>query len=262
MKKTNFCFALLLAVATGAFIMTGCASSGHGKSSLYGDWIVTELKSGGSAVKMPSVSTTIAFEKNSPIVSGFSGVNNFSGSVSLGDGTISFGTIAVTMMAGAPEDERFEYAYLDVLKQAKTFSLSQDTLTIAVDQNNYVKFYRHMLQNTAWLLSAMSDGNAVVSVSMSDSEAPSIAFDSNDNVSGFTGVNQMMGNYIAHSEHRTIKFGDIGTTRMAPRDAEAAAMEQNFIAFLGKAASFQLSGNSLTLLDGNGTTLLLFVREN
>jgi heat shock protein HslJ len=64
-------------------------------------------------------------------ISGNSGVNTYSGEVKVGPGqAFAVGTLATTLMAGTDDVMRAETAYMTLLKQAKSYKMAGDTLTL------------------------------------------------------------------------------------------------------------------------------------
>lgn len=73
----------------------------------------------------------ITIEFTADEVSGFAGVNRYMGSYeTASDGTIKFGPLATTKMAGTPEAMAAEAAYLRALEAANHYSADKSELTL------------------------------------------------------------------------------------------------------------------------------------
>lgn len=265
MKKSTLGVALLGAMLMGAIVMTGCKSTGTAKKGpkIEGSWFLYEAVQDGKVFQISdSTASTITFggDKGNVQVVGFSGANNFSGTANINGDSISFSPFATTMMAGSPEGERIEKLFLGFLADADKLELAGDTMKISTPSGNTVSLQRFVLANTEWKLLALNIGNAVESISLDD--VPSISFDAAGNVNGFTSVNRLMGKYKADLAKGEVTFKEIGTTKMAAATAEHGKIEQEFITLLEKTATFDFSGNTLTLRSANGDSVLVLVRSN
>lgn len=92
---------------------------------LAGSWTLVAV--GGeevTAAKPPTLTVTTAGE-----VSGHAGVNRYSGRIDLSAPAPLGGPMAVTRMAGPPEQMALEQAFLQGLAGARTFTIDGDRLT-------------------------------------------------------------------------------------------------------------------------------------
>ncbi|TLM81181.1 MAG: META domain-containing protein, partial [Actinobacteria bacterium] len=75
-------------------------------------------------------------------VSGHSAVNTYGGEYKAGPGkAFSFGSLAMTEMAGEPEAMRAEQLYFELLGQVKQYHVSGTTLTLADGNGNPLLVY-------------------------------------------------------------------------------------------------------------------------
>lgn len=264
MKKSIMYAAIFCAVLMGAVSMIGCKTTGAtGGTNLAGTWNLYEVSQGKQVIQIPEItgaSLTFADNSGNVQISGFAGVNNLSGVAKINGSSISFGALATTMMAGSAEDEIIESSVVSLLNDAKSFSVSGNVLKIVAKNGDAMYLKKFTLADSAWLLFSYNDGNAVVSIPLS-TEPPMLEFDADGNLSGSTGVNNLMGTYSLDDLKNKVSFKGIGTTRMAPRDADAAALEKTFVSLLGKVAKYNLSGNLLVLCDAKDNTLLSFEKK-
>jgi heat shock protein HslJ len=120
-------------------VLAACTSSGGttapsagasvgGAATLDGTtWNLTEI--GGTAVAA-GATPTLVFGTGG-MVSGKAGCNTFSGTATIGEGTIEFGPLATTRMACVDEaTTQLETDYLAALEGAATWSIEADALRI------------------------------------------------------------------------------------------------------------------------------------
>ncbi len=120
-------------------VLSACSSAGGspaasapasaaGASTLDGTkWSLTTI--GGTTISA-SATPTLEFGTGG-MVSGLAGCNNFSGSATIGEGTIEFGPLASTRMACTDDaTTQLETQYLAALDEAATWTMAGDSLTI------------------------------------------------------------------------------------------------------------------------------------
>ena len=93
---------------------------------LGGEWVCVML--GGDAAGGKQA-PTITFGDDGR-VTGFSGVNRFSGPYTSARGTVRFGTLAATKMAGDPQRMALERRVFDALAKADSFSVQAGLLRL------------------------------------------------------------------------------------------------------------------------------------
>ena len=125
------------ALLATAVMVGGCGSSGGpAPAELEGSWILESF--GGVDMPTPanpSVTSELILKDGAATGSG--GVNSFSGSYEAsGDGTISFGEIASTLMAGEPAAMEQETEFFAALKAAENFELNDGKLVLSDKGNN------------------------------------------------------------------------------------------------------------------------------
>lgn len=81
---------------------------------------------------------TLSFEGEK--LYGFSGVNRYFGSFKLDGNKIEISNLAMTKMAGPPEEMKAEHAYLDLLNKAVKFDILKDNLILYTDNNEKLEF--------------------------------------------------------------------------------------------------------------------------
>jgi len=105
------------------------------------------------------------------------------------------------------------------------------------------------LLNTYWGLTQLGDQQ--VAKPAGAPEIHLVLHSANQRVSGFSGCNRMMGGYVLDGE--SLRFDQMGGTLMAcERDME---LEKRFLAMFGQVKRWEISGETLRLLDATGTNL-------
>lgn len=220
-----------------------------------GDWALVSLFKDGVAQAIAPATLSVT-EKGAGVyaVSGFSGVNNYSGSLTADGGRITFApNLATTRMAGPQPAMEFEAMYMELLAHADSWSVSGRELSI-VSGKTVANFQKRSLDGTSWKLVGANTGNAIVS-----QEGNITLSFHGGTAQGFTGINRVRLGCTANEKTRSLSFADGPLTLMAGTEDKAKA-ERLFLDNIFKTASYSLTGDRLTLYDKNGTTLLNFVK--
>jgi heat shock protein HslJ len=151
---------LAVALAAGAGCGSGSGGSSGGSSTGGGSggsstsaadldgssWRLT----GWSVSSQDPNDFTITAEFKDGRVGGKSAVNQYGGPYTAGDdGSISFGDLASTMMAGPEPDMKAERIYLELLAAAGEFRIEGDTLTLSDSQGNDSLIYSRAQASSA-----------------------------------------------------------------------------------------------------------------
>lgn len=229
-----------------------------GMTDASGDWELVSFEKDGE--KITVVAATISVTNKGPGsygISGFSGVNNYSGSLTADGHKITFAPgLASTRMMGPKEAMDFEADFLDLLANADTWTVTDAELALS-GGNAVACFAKKGLDGTSWKLTGANTGNAVVSVNSSNKNI-TLSF-AGGKATGFTGVNNMTLAYTTDEKSRSLTFADGPFTMRAGTEDEMKT-ERLFLDNIFKTASYSLSGSTLTLRDASGTTLLTFTK--
>lgn len=247
-------FATLALVAASCGFLLSCASK-TAKAEASGDWELVAFEKDGTEVAVVTATLSVTDKGADEYgIAGFSGVNNYRGSLNANGNKITFApNLASTRMAGPQDAMEFETLYLELLGNADTWSVTDSELVLSGGTTT-ARFVKKTLDGTSWQLSAANTGNAVVS----QPDTITLAF-TDSTAAGFTGINILNLGYTADEKTHALSFADGPLTRRAGSEEEMAA-EQLFIDNLFKTASYSLNGDGLTLYDADGTTLLHFVQ--
>jgi|GEM_PF-1407993 len=128
---------LLLSALFAMALLGGCKTESP--------WVKEEIKEQTDPVSLRGAKwnclsiDSIALNNNQPLtiefgadgnVSGFSGINRFSGSFTAGTGALAFGPFVATQIGGSPESRASEQRYLQALAKVKGFSLQGGLLRL------------------------------------------------------------------------------------------------------------------------------------
>ncbi|MBR5867019.1 MAG: META domain-containing protein, partial [Spirochaetaceae bacterium] len=191
------------------------------------------------------------------------GVNNYNVSVKIDGSDFVCGDIAVTLMAGDSAAENFERVFLNVLQNSNVITMSADSNGMVIGDasgKNAVILARQGLEGSNWTLVSYNLGSALETLTEGLNE-PKLNIGLEGAVSGYTGINYITGIYKINNEKRAISFSQLVVTRMASPDEEASVLERNYLDLLEKVDAYQVSGNTLRLLNKDGMTLLTFIKD-
>lgn len=81
----------------------------------------------------------------------------------------------------------------------------------------------------------------------------------NPRIVGFAGCNRMFGGYLLNGE--TLKFDQIGATKMACMDEKRMKLEQRYFDVLSRVSQWKITGKTLELRDGDGKPQAQFAAD-
>jgi heat shock protein HslJ len=249
MKKALFSIAVVMALVA----LAGCASSAGAPSggTLTGQvWALTDL-----AGKAPLQDTGITIQFGTDgTVSGSSGCNQYSGTYTASGSSLTINTpLASTMMMCAEPVMVQETAYQTALAGVKAYTVKGDKLTLFGPNNTEIANYKATSQDlagTSWQVIGYNNGKQAV-VSIIAGTEMDIQFGKDGTVSGKSGCNNYSGPYTVNGNQ--IKIGPLASTMMACSDPEGVMdQEQQYLAALETAATYQIEGNVLELRTSDG----------
>lgn len=221
-------------------------------------WDIISINNGNEAVVtlIPGTSATLNFGTDNQIT-GTGGCNSFGGPYESSDGTLKIGPLVSTMMfcdepKGTSEQEQ---QYLAALQKAATYEISGNTLTIrdvegAMQVVATVATAPTGLSGTSWQVAGVNNGNQAVVGIVAGTEL-TLDFSTEDQVSGNSGCNTFTGTY--ESGEGTVKIGQLASTlKLCTDPAGVNEQEQQYLAALQKAATYEIANNTLFLRDADG----------
>ena len=115
------------------------------------------------------------------------------------------------------------------------------------------------LPNTGWILRSFTNSEGT-EVNVLEGTQISIRFESGGRFAGNAGCNNYSASY--EIDNTSIAIGPAAATRRFCGDpANIMEQESGFLALLQAAATFDARPNSLEILDGNRTTIMMLARD-
>lgn len=185
-------------------------------------------------------------------LSGTTGCNSFSGTYTTNGENLTI-TLGPSTLMGCvdPQVSAQEAVIQQQLPAVARFAITGDTLTLSKADGSALFTYRAApvgLASSSWKVTGVNNGREAV-VSSALTEKLTMEFTS-DTLSGFGGCNQLSGPYTTTGTDQ-VKIGPVAGTEMAC-GGEADAVEKQFIAALGAATTYDITGSVLTLRDASG----------
>lgn len=176
-----------------------------------------------------------------------------------GNYTVTNNQIAIALGAttevGCPPDSQAD-EYLANLADAESYRLDEGNLLVKLKNNSgtmvFSKQQNATLTDTNWQITGLVIGGDAVASTINGSETP-ISFGADGVVSGSTGCNAFTGSYTTSGT--SLNVGQLATTKKACSQ-ELSGQEQTILDALGNAASYDITGNAMTINDANGVMLL------
>lgn len=225
------------------------------------NWNVLSYNNGKGGLTSPLAGTeiTLLFAGDGT-VSGAAGCNNYTGSYTVDGSAISISPLAMTrMMCAEPEgvmDQ--EFAFTNALQQAATFAIAGSDLTlIDASGTNLVQAQESVALPLSglWNVLTYNNGKGGLTTPIAETEISLLFDEATNTVGGAAGCNNYTGSYQV--DGNAIAIGPLVTTRKMCEEPQGV-MDQEF-AFtnaLQQAATFEISGDELTLFDAEGTKLV------
>lgn len=220
-------------------------------------WDVTGYNNGKQAVVSVLLGTeiTLNFGEDNQ-VSGSAGCNNYSGSFESTDTTVTVGALAATQRACvAPEGiNEQEAQYLAALQNSATYEIAGDMLTIRDNsgamQVTAAKREPVTLTGADWNVTNYNNGKEAV-VGLAADTKITLNFGTDGMVSGNSGCNTYSGGYT--NTETTLQVEPLASTRMfCEKPAGVMDQEALYLLALQNAATYEISGNTLTIRDASG----------
>ena len=193
-------------------------------------------------------------------LSGESGCNTYSTSYEVNGTSLTIASeIAGTRRACPPAETAVERAYLQRLPEVSAYRISSGTLTLLDGDGEKLLEYAATIGAEAilgeWIVTSYLSGDAITSVlggvEMTTTFAPL-------EVTGSAGCNRFNGPYEVDGDAITI--GPLASTKAACPTDELQQQETDYLAALGLATTFRVSGNRLDLLRTGDTIAATLTR--
>jgi len=239
----------------GAAATTAASAKGSTGGLAGSAWVLATFdQDGTSTTAAAGATSTLAF-LDATNLAGSTGCNSFTGTYTADGGKLTIALGAVTQMACAdPAVEAQEKAILAGMPNVQTYAEDSSGLTLkGADDKTLFTYTAGLasLEGTAWKATGVNNGKDAV-VSAAGTEKLTAMFGPGGQFSGFGGCNQLTGTYTTSGKDGLTITG-LGSTKMMCED-DVMALEQEYIAALGKVATYQISGDKLNLRDSTGAT--------
>jgi len=181
--------------------------------------------------------------------------NRYSGNYESDGSDLSFGPLMTTMMACL--DPTPEADFMAAMEQVASYQVVDEQLLLVDGNGNTVLTFKPQptsLSGTSWQLLSYHTDSAMVSV-IAESEITA-TFD-DERINGSAGCNSYFA--AVETDGSQLSLGPAGSTRkLCPQPEGVMEQEMAYLQAIQNAASYQVEGNKLTLLDGEGMRLALF----
>jgi len=240
--------------------------------ALLGSWDLVTYYNGNNGLRslVPGSTISAVFTPDG-MVTGSSGCNQYSAIYTLNGQTLGISQVSGTKMACDADLMAQETQYQALLARANSYVINGTQLTISNALGDKILIFNR--GNTtvtpvststpvttlktivgSWQLASLSDDSGGTTPVLAT--APITAqFTNVGNLSGSSGCNKYVTSYTVTG--LSISVSPISTTKMACAP-DVMAQESAYLTLLQKSGRFTLYGDSMTLLDSSGTTLLNF----
>ena len=151
-------------------------------------------------------------------------------------------------------------AYTKALGATKSYSVSGDKLTLKDSSGKELMTMTTLkpaaLAGTNWVATSINNGKGAVSSVVANTKVTAL-FGSDGKLSGNDGCNSYNGPYKT-SGTNGISIGPLAATKMAC-DQATMDQESQYLAALGKAATYTLGATTLELRDSSGALMVQYV---
>ncbi|MEA3335254.1 MAG: META domain-containing protein [Chloroflexota bacterium] len=206
---------------------------------------------------LPNTRVTAEFLEGQ--VAGDTGCNRYFGTYVLDGSNLTVELGGVTMRACPGLIMTQEKDFLDALASSATYAVDGEQLEISNTDGDVVLTFAAdqplSLTGTPWQLISFNTGNALLS--SLTTELITAEFGEDGNMTGFAGCNNYTARYRTKDD--SIEIGPAATTRkMCAEPQDVMETEAGYLAALERAASYQIEGIELTLLDQDGTRVAIY----
>ena len=239
---------------------------------IVGSWDLVTYNNGnnGMGTVLQDSTISVVFTPGGQI-NGFSGCNQYSGTYTLNNQNIGISQVTGSKSGCDPNLSLQETQYQALLTRANSYEVSNNQLTILNALGDKILIFNRGNATAtpvptvtsvttpktiagSWVLKSFSDGMGGT-IPVLDSAPITAKFANTGNLSGSAGCNQYVTSYTVTG--LSITVSPVSTTKMSCTP-DVMAQETAYVGLLEKAGKFNLYGDSMSLSDSSGTTLLNF----
>ena len=245
-------------VVLAILALSACSSSDSSQALTGHIWVLTELN---GKAPLPDTTITAEFDEEGK-VGGSASCNSYNTTYTVDGNKITFGEHAATTLMACPEPiMKQENAFFDVLKNAATFEIVEDGLTLYDNDGNALAVFSAQSQDLAgssWEVIAYNNGKeAVVSVIIGTEITAD--FGEDGQLTGNAGCNNYFASY--ETEGDKISIGPAGSTEMGCSEPEGIMeQEQLYLAALQTANTYRIEGLDMEMRTEDGARVASFKR--
>jgi heat shock protein HslJ len=195
-------------------------------------------------------------------IGGSAGCNRYFGSYELSGNSLTMaGPFGITEMfcTAPPGIMEQESQYIATLQEAASYEINGDQLQIANADGETILVYSLVqptsLEGTSWLMLSYNNGKGGLASALLGTEITAEFLDGT--VSGSAGCNSYSASYELDGNH--ISLGPAATTRMFCGEPEGVMDQENqYLAALQSAATYEINADVLEMFDGEGTRMVTY----
>jgi heat shock protein HslJ len=249
-------------------IAAGCTGKSPVPSGLSLDgtgWTLTGYVSNGTSLQPLNGTTVTMVFGDAGQITGSAGCNHYFARYDMKGTAVTIGQAGSTeMYCAAPGVMDQESTYLVLLGKAASVTAGNTSLTFTDTKGNPILAFARIvppapepLVGTNWTLDSFYTADAVSSVIAGTTITA--VFDKDGKVTGSAGCNRYFASYTATGTSMSI--GSAGSTKMYCTSPGVGQQESTYLASLGRAVTFTITGDRLSLADTKGKTLLSFTKK-
>lgn len=257
-----------LTILITLLIAAGCTGKSPVPSGLSLDgtgWTLTGYVSNGTSLQPLNGTTVTMVFGDAGQITGSAGCNHYFARYDMKGTAVTIGQAGSTeMYCAAPGVMEQESTYLMLLGKSSSVTAGNTSLTFTDAKGNPILSFARIvppapepLVGTNWTLDSFYTADAVSSVIAGTTITA--VFDKDGKVTGSAGCNRYFASYTVKGTSMSI--GSAGSTMMYCISPGVGQQESTYLASLGRAATFTITGDRLSLADTKGTTLLSFTKK-
>lgn len=253
MKRTGIFLLVLFSI--GAVLLTaGCVSTAGQPDPAGTTWVLAGFGTSSSPDAVPAGIISLTFDTGGS-ATGTGSINDYSAPYHAdpAKGTLTFGHIAATLMAGPEQCMADEATYFASLANVTGYKLTTGSLTLLDKDGRVLLTFTTPLKNTAWTLVSYTTPSAATAAQ--PFALLTLIFDDTGKIFGTGGINQFTGIWKLDGTRLTIS--DLSFTKAAGSPA-LMAQEDDYFALLPQATGLSFGMGTLRLTDDHGTSILVF----
>ena len=196
-------------------------------------------------------------------IAGFSGINRYSGTLTLSGTAIKVQLNEYAQAEGPADKMNLERLFCSTLQKGGTVSVStnaagSELVIFNLREKTELTFKKSVLENTNWKLNRYNKEHAMLQAPESVRYA-SLSFTDSNRLYGNTGVNNFSAACFIKSGS-ALSIAELAVTRIASPNEEAAEFERLYMELLKQCALFTVEGGALNLKNRTGEVLLTYTQ--